>query len=236
MDLPPEDKPPGAPSWIVSFADMITNLLTFFILLNAFANSQQAGFIADGLGSFRDVALKAGGPSHMDGGKIGAVDIGASRVRYRPPDALNPEMLDDVQGDIRDHNRDALRQTVKAALKADRVTRIPVELIFEPAKAELTDAHKKALDIIAPTLREFRVDLRIDGYAYAEPTTEIRDLAVSRANAVRDYLSGVHGIEIGRMFTVGYGSSGIGIEKRANRIIQDRLGRRIAIIYLVPRA
>lgn len=235
MDLPPEDKPPGAPSWIVSFADMITNLLTFFILLNAFASTQQAGFIADGLGSFRDVAMRAGGPSHLDGGKVGAVDIGASRVRYRPPDSVNSTMLDSVRGEVDDHNRDALRQAIKKSLKDDRVSRVPMELIFEPGKKELTEAHTKALDIVAPTLREFRVDMRIDGFAYAEATDEIRSLAIGRANAVRDYLIRVHGIQSERIFSVGYGSSGIGIEKRANRVVQDRLGRRIAIIYLVPK-
>lgn len=235
MDLPPEDKPPGAPSWIVSFADMITNLLTFFILLNAFASTQQAGFIADGLGSFRDVAMRAGGPSHLDGSKVGAVDIGASRVRYRPPDSVNSAMLDDVRGEVDDHNRDSLRQAIKKSLKDDRVSRLPMELIFDPGKDTLTDAHKKALDIVAPTLKEFRVDLRIDGFAYAEPTDEIRSLAIGRANAVRDYLIRTHGLKGERIFSVGYGSSGIGIEKRANRVIQDRLGRRIAIIYLVPK-
>jgi chemotaxis protein MotB len=35
-----EEEPEGTPAWIVSFADLITLLLAFFVLLQSFAKEQ----------------------------------------------------------------------------------------------------------------------------------------------------------------------------------------------------
>lgn len=233
---PHEEKPPGAPGWIVSFADMIINLLCFFILMNTFASRQEAGLIADGLGSFRGVGIGGGGPNAMSGGEVGSIDLGAGRVRYRPPKALNTKMLTAPKKDEDDTNRDSLRETTKHALKGDGIVRIPVEIIFAPGSSELTDEQKTALDIIGPILKTQGLTLRIDGYAYAEPCESIRGMAVRRAQTVRKYLVEKCGVDDALVNTIGYGSSGTGKEKHANRVVQDQLGRRIAVIYVIPKA
>jgi outer membrane protein OmpA-like peptidoglycan-associated protein len=231
---PHEEKPMGAPGWIVSFADMIINLLCFFILMNTFAAKPQCGFVADGIGAFKGTSVTTGGPSAIGGGEIGAVDLGASKVRYRPPDAVNPKLLEEESGDAHDANRDSLRQTIKKSLLQEGVSRVPIEIIFAPGEHELSGAHRQALDVVGATLRNLSVNVRIDGYAYAEPCDDIRDMAVRRADAVRNYLVKRHGIAEARLRTVGFGSSGAGAEKHKNRVVQDRLGRRIALLYIIP--
>lgn len=233
---PHEEKPLGAPGWIVSFADMIINLLCFFILMNTFASRQEAGLIADGIGSFRGVGIGGGGPNAMSGGEVGSIDLGAGRVRYRPPKALNTKMLTEPKKDEDDANRDSLRETTKHALKGDGIVRIPVEIIFSPGSTELTAEQKTALDIIGPILKTQGLTLRIDGYAYAEPCESIRGMAVRRAQAVRNYLVDQCGVKDALVNMIGYGSSGTGKEKHANRVVQDQLGRRIAVIYVIPKA
>ena len=57
-----EDSPPETPSYMVSFGDMMTLMLTFFILLCTFARRREAGFIAAGIGSFRQAIKSFGLP------------------------------------------------------------------------------------------------------------------------------------------------------------------------------
>ena len=231
---PPESKPPAAPGWIVSFADMITNLMTFFILLCAFAQQQEAGLVADGIGSFVNVLSGRGGPGIL-GGNVGAVDLGATRVRYRPADAVNERLLDEPDGDIPDSNRDALRDAVKEAAKKSGSSLLPMQLIFAPGETDLSAAHRSALDIVAPILAATDSVIRIEGYAYAEPCEDIRTHALKRAESSAAYLRDLYRIDESRLLVTGYGSSGQGMEKHKNRVVQDRLGRRIVVFYLVPK-
>lgn len=224
----------GAPGWIVSFSDMVTNLMTFFILLGTFATKQEAGLISDGIGSFRSAVYGGGSGPGVIGGESGTVDLGHARVRYRAPDSVNSSMLEEQEGDITDSNRDSLRDAAKNALKRDAISRIPMEIIFDLSDATLSDAHKRALDVVGPMLRPMTVRLRIDGYAYAEPCDDIRSMALRRAEAVREYLVKAHKIDAARIDCIGFGSSGMGAKNRPNRIVQDYLGRRIAYINLLP--
>ena len=49
----PEEVEEGAPAWMVTFADMVTLLLTFFVLLLSFANTDAQKF-KEMLGSLKD--------------------------------------------------------------------------------------------------------------------------------------------------------------------------------------
>ena len=42
MTSQPEEKPDGAPEWMVSFADMITIMMSFFVIMFALASSDAA--------------------------------------------------------------------------------------------------------------------------------------------------------------------------------------------------
>jgi outer membrane protein OmpA-like peptidoglycan-associated protein len=46
--LRPPDPEPSVPIWILSFGDMITNLLAFFILIQSFSHAQKAQVLATG--------------------------------------------------------------------------------------------------------------------------------------------------------------------------------------------
>lgn len=232
---PADPPPPGAPLYMLSFGDMMTNLLVFFILLCSYATTAEAGLVSDGVGSFRDSLNANGNPGALPGDRR-PVDLGAKKVRYKPPAALNSKLLTDRDGQIDDLNRDALRQVVKEKLKKNEVARVPVELIFEPDVVELSQDHRAALDLIAPLLVGKRLRIRVEGYAYVEGQEgdDLREIASRRAFAVAAYLVEAHGIPRSSIDTVGYGSGGAGNDNRKNRVVQDVLGRRIAFITLVP--
>ena len=42
MSAKPEEKPDGAPEWMVSFADMITIMMSFFVIMFAIASGEAA--------------------------------------------------------------------------------------------------------------------------------------------------------------------------------------------------
>lgn len=63
----PEEEKRGVPAYMVSFGDMITLLLTFFILLVALADTQSAGLVGAGKGTFIEHMLSKGSPGIMSG-------------------------------------------------------------------------------------------------------------------------------------------------------------------------
>ncbi|MEE9391631.1 MAG: OmpA family protein [Planctomycetota bacterium] len=235
MAKPKKVYPKGAPAYMVSFGDMITIMLTFFILLCSYSSERQSGFVSDGIGSFKESLNTFGLPGIMPGVKH-PVDLGANKVRFKPARALNYELLESEDGDLDDLNRNALRQVVKESLKEDKVSRIPIVFIFDFQKTKLTAEHQTALDQIGPILASSRSKIRIEGFAYEEDKGRraSRKLAWERAQSIANYMTREHGIAASRVSAQGHGTGGKGVANRRNRVVQDYLGRRIAVIYLVP--
>jgi hypothetical protein len=63
----PESGKPGVPAYMVSFGDMITLLLTFFILLVALADTQTAGLVGAGHGPLVQHLNAKGEPAILPG-------------------------------------------------------------------------------------------------------------------------------------------------------------------------
>ena len=231
-----EELPGGAPLYMVSFGDMMTIMLTFFILLCSYSKERQAGFISDGVGSFKNVINSMGLPGVLPGDKY-PIDLGASRARYKPVGALNDQYLTDAEGRVSDLNRDALRQVVKKALAKNRVSRLPVTLLYDRRATAVTKDHQELLNIVAPMLSGKNLTMRFEGYANEEGVgpIETQEIAVSRALSAARYVSENFGIPIENMRATGYASGGgIGADRSDQRFVQDRYGRRIVLVYLVP--
>ncbi len=226
---------PGAPMWMLSFSDMMTNVLCFFILLQAFASERQVGLLADGLGSFRDEVSTLGLPGSLPGSRA-AVDLGAGRVFFRPPRSINPKNLVEPDGKIADANRDALRAVVLEAIKKTGVTMIPTAIVFEPDVTTLTLEHRSFLETLAPFLRLGRYPVTIQGYSFEEgggPDDGWR-ISEARARAVGAGLAEL-GLQHERITVVGHGmlTRGAGT-LGAVRSVQNSFGRRIVTISLGP--
>lgn len=199
-----EDAKLGVPPWLVSFGDMMTLILTFFILLVSLASRQDAGLVADGVGSFM-VALNSRGLDRAmpDAEKLAIFNEYRRRFNLPPEKSLErrPKDLDDAS------DFELVKaQLAKALEPHDELTQ-PTIAVFAPDSDALTKAAKDYLDRMADTLRPgLGQILSLEGHALdaGGSTREHVGLAVARAVAVRDYLVREHGFAPGRVEARGW--------------------------------
>jgi chemotaxis protein MotB len=181
-------KKKGAPAYMVSFGDMMTLILCFFILLVALAEERQYGMMAKGIGSFV-VALR----SHGLEGILSASEKQEIHAQVRRRFNLPPEEDPERRAP---HEEAALQELLRAehieALQArDEVRQLGVAS-FEQGEGTLTPGARRFLDELADSLRPGRGQtLVLEGHANDAGQAYFGDnawLAQVRARSVRNYL------------------------------------------------
>jgi chemotaxis protein MotB len=183
---------PGVPPWLISFGDMMTLFLCFFIVLVTMAPKQDAGLIAAGLGPFVAALENKGNDLPLTGSET------LSKVNlYRERFGLAPITEDQLIGAVEiDRSRD-VEKLVKSALRPYAEMMHPMVAEFAPGSAELTPQSRRYLEMMADTIRPgFQQILVLEGHADdAGPAFANDDarLSAARAQAVRDFLVEQHG-------------------------------------------
>jgi len=155
---PEQDKGSGVPAWIVSFSDMVTLLLAFFVLLQSFAKVQDPELFAKGQGSFKRAIAGLGLPDWLFG-RTDAPRREHNNVRH-PTDpgrkrTPKPRVIDDHDAKIRQMFDDLKQQmTVTASDVSQQPLRIEAAPIrFAGADATLDGSARRYL-------RQFVLELR----------------------------------------------------------------------------
>lgn len=189
MDEEPKE---GAPAWMVSFGDMMTLILTFFILLVSMSKERQVGLVSKGVGSFV-VALRSYGLNgFLDGAEEAQIH---EEIRQKFKQVEN-EKLKERPLDIEDLER----LEAEAALALEPVNQIaqPNFAVFDPGSIVLTEESKKYIDLLIPSLEPGgSAVLQLEGHAASdEPGWEGQAtlLGFKRAEAVQEYLESTHKI------------------------------------------
>ncbi|MFO1011670.1 MAG: OmpA family protein [Planctomycetota bacterium] len=186
------DHPPGVPPWLISFGDMMTLFLCFFIVLVTMAPKQDAGLVAAGLGPFVAALENKGNDAALMG-----ADTLAKVNTYRKRFGLAPITEDQLIGAAEIAEARDIEKLVKASLKPYAEMMHPLVAEFEPGSAELTASSKRYLDLLADTFRPgFQQILVLEGHADDAGDAFANDdawLAASRAQAVKDYVVNEHG-------------------------------------------
>jgi chemotaxis protein MotB len=194
-----EERRAPLPAWLVSFGDMMTLILTFFILLITLSREREYALVADGLGSFVSALRSHGIPGFLSDAERQDV-FESFRRRFNLP----PE--DDAQ------RRDSAEEASDAELlRAEAVAALaPHDELFQPHvasfasdSAALDEGSRAYLDRLAYTLRPGPGQLLVlEGHAADAGPRFARDdvwLAVERSRAVRIYLLEAHGFAPARV-------------------------------------
>ncbi len=192
-------KPPaGAPMWMVTFSDMVTLLLTFFVLLLSMANMDQIKFnkAADSLaGAF---------------GVLGSADkTSVTQPKVVSFSPVNDDFTSQVYRRLKTKLRE-LKLNKKVKLVKDRgavVLRIDEAILFTSGQQELSREAYPVLRKVAELVRPLPLNLKVEGHT-DDRGDELAnwDLSVARSVSVLRFLAANQLMSLTRMSATGYGS------------------------------
>lgn len=186
-------KQKGAPAYLVSFGDMMTLILCFFILLVAMSKERNFGLMARGIGSFV-LQIKSMGLTGVLSAHEKQQVFEQMRRRFNLPPEDDPERQ-------ATHDRAAMNELIRAedleAIQPHDEVRQPRVATFARDSAVLDRASRQYLDALVETLRPRKGQtLSLEGHASDAGVNFGHDatrLALARARAVVEYLVDEHG-------------------------------------------
>ncbi|KMY66337.1 hypothetical protein AAU61_17930 [Desulfocarbo indianensis] len=198
----PEDDGPG--EWIVTYADMVTLLLTFFVMLVAISSVDTERF--EKIMYSIQYTLGAG---VAPGGRVGRIDTHDVRERSlsTPTGSENEPLLEDIREAI---NKKDLQDSVQVVQQGNKViVRVKGQVLFPSASSLFDPQAKKVLDELAKLVMqypEYRLD--VGGHTDPRPISTPKfdsnwELSALRATAVLRYLV-EQGVNPRRMTATGY--------------------------------
>ncbi|WP_457572273.1 flagellar motor protein MotB [Desulfovulcanus sp.] len=150
----------GIPGWLITFSDMMTLLLTFFVLLLSMASLTDERKKKEALGSLVgsfglgdreiDVLATKPGPSMLDPGPM---------QDYDDLESLKPLIWDDKNKDLNFISNRFIQ-----------ILTINADVLFEPGQVQLTAKGKKLLNKMVPVLKKIQYPVLLTGH-----TSYLRD-------------------------------------------------------------
>ena len=203
----PEKRP--VPAWMMSFSDMMTNLLCFFILMVAMATMQEAGFEQTGVGSYLDKLEALGLPGLMPSRRT-LIPRDSPLARYKPPriDPLAAENWVEHVDKMVSEELDRLNSGEGQTEEPGRSKPIALGLSFSPKSDRLTLTDRENIRELAVALRGKPGVIEVQGACTTNEMSSERDrleLSLKRALAVTRYLQR-SGLPAEKLIAVGAGS------------------------------
>lgn len=197
-----DDDGPG--EWIVTYADMVTLLLTFFVMLVAISSVNTERF--EKIMHSIQYTLGAG---VAPGGRVGRIDTHDVRRRSlsTPTGSENEPLLEDVREAI---NQKDLKDSVQVVQQGNKVIlRVKGQVLFPSSSSQFDPRAKKILDELAKIVMqhpEYRLD--VGGHTDPRPISTPKfdsnwELSALRATAVLRYMVD-RGVNPRRMTATGY--------------------------------
>ena len=218
--------PAGAPLWMVTYSDLVTLLLTFFVLLLSMANMDPVKFNA------ATQSMREAFGMHTEQAQI---DFSLPVIPSRPKTEflpINPEQTSKIYNRVKAQIESMkLGQDVET-IKMDSDTlilRIKDPILFETGSAELHPDSYPLLRKISDIIRPIPADVRIEGHtddtpAGSDPLANW-NLSTDRAIAVMRFFKQGDLLALERLSAVGFGSDKPALPNtsRENRAINRRV-------------
>ena len=231
MELEPDKPRAGAPDWLVTFGDLMSLLLTFFVLLLSFSNMEMvkfrtmAGSVRNAFGMKSDIA-------------ISDVPMGNTLMPFEDP----------LQGDGKDGNervKDSIEEILKeSGLEAEgavEVTergvllRLQGDLLFDSASVALKAKSLPLLDRLAAYSATVEHPIEVDGHTDNVPIATMIypsnwELSAARAGSAVRYLA-ERGVPPARMRATGHADT---VPVKQNFAPEGRAeNRRVEILFVI---
>ena len=199
-----EEAPAGAPDWMVTYGDMVTLLLTFFVLLLAMSEIKQDQKMMDFMQAVKEAFGYAGGSQF-----------------FPTEDVMIPKNIDDMTMLVIPPHPDQWGYTTDEGPrgKRERVTNIRSAEYYQPGgrfqfpelSAELSESEVARVVEYAAQLRGYTTLIEVRGYCNKRPVdgTEFpdhMDLSIQRSRTVAALLI-ANGINPKRINIVGAGTN-----------------------------
>lgn len=206
---PPEAEPENSERWVLSYADLVTLLLGFFIILFASADVNQEKFqlLSRGLAEAFHAEVKEG-----DRSSSAIFDGGSSFFGEPARRALIETDLEAIRAAVTFGTASIGRAgEIVVSQDEDRIViRLADNLLFPPASADIRSSALPLLEIVASALLEVDQEVRVEGHTDNVPVKTERypsnwELSSARATAVLRYLAETGDVPAERIFAAGYG-------------------------------
>jgi chemotaxis protein MotB len=208
VDLPPKKPNPGAPKWLVTFADLMSLMLCFFILLLSFSEmdrqkyKQVGGSLEKAFGVQRKTKIMDLAAGDKLIGKDFDQDVIALHLKVMIGKQIQEE-IDSRLGDLKD-------QLEVGIDGSDVIIRMMGESTFDSGKAEIIEKLKPLLMKIGRILVEAKGDVIVAGHTDDVPISggpfkSNLNLSIARATAVAEFLLLNSQIKPERVSIMGFG-------------------------------
>jgi chemotaxis protein MotB len=218
----------GAPGWLATFADLCTLLLTFFVLLLSFANTDLIKY-KEALGSIKDAfGVSVEEPGEFEGKTPNplALDVPAARTRVIKKEIIEQKFVskqdDEKSEELKALAKDAEEAVKKSGEEKDAevhvaggkvLIRANERIFFDLGNARIKKRAIPFLEKITEVMKKFNYDLTVEGHTDNIPIVRGKrypsnwELSGARASSVVRYFEKYGKILPIRLTATGYGSS-----------------------------
>jgi len=227
---PPEEKGESAPLWMISFADMISLLMAFFVMLLTMSTARSGKLCNEGEGIFEKTLY--GFRRSIDGfgipGLLGTADevlpFDSSKVYYAISDGTDrdvPRTIDASEERIRRDFRKLQQRTrtYEAQIRGGSPNFLVLPVTFAPGQSVLSESARGVLSRFLTDLKGFGsvegLSLYVVGLAPDEPDLQQHWLlSAKRADAAAQFLqNGLPADASCRVFSWGAAAGGDWVKK-----------------------
>ncbi len=197
----------GAPAWMVTYADMVTLLLTFFVLLLSMASMDPVRF-TEASSSLKDAFGMHARPAHVEF----AIPVLPSPpiTKFSP---LQTQMTTKLYRRVKTQiNTNKLSQDIDVISSDDDtiILRIKESLLFEPKQTKISPQSYPLLRYMSDIIRPLPLRLRIEGHTDSSSNNQVElenwDTSIARSVSVLRFLTKGELLPLDRMEAAGYGS------------------------------
>ncbi len=237
MARKPKKQDPGAPSWMVTFSDMTTLLLTFFVLLLSMANMDKNKFNAAAESMRSAFGVMEGGRVAISGPKV---------IEFAPiQDDFTSRLYQRMLSQLNELKIDRRIQLVKD--RGAVILRVEAAVLFASGQTEVSPEAYPVLRDVAALIENLPLNLRIEGHTDDTPTSGQAlsnwDISIARAVSTLKFFERENLVPLDRMSAVGYGSrrplatekneAAQALNRRVEFVLESIGGNREALPYLI---